>query len=89
MNFNRARLRISGLLVRVLLIYLMPVTGAAQFQVSLVDPLQPLFPDSNATIRNTRSLALDYPSGTVAEVHVLLYSADTATVHFRALSEGE
>jgi hypothetical protein len=89
MRSNTLRLSASGLLVPFLLVFLIPVMGKAQLQVSLVDPLQPLFPDSNTTARNNRSLTLDYPAGTVADVHLLIYSADTATLQFNALSEGK
>lgn len=89
MNFKTLRLGASGLLMPLLFIFLKPVTVEAQLQVSLVDPLQPLFPDSNTAVRASRSLTLDYPGGTVADVHVLIFSADTATIHFKALSEGK
>lgn len=52
-------------------VLLMAVNAQAQ-RLWIVDPLEPIFPDSNQTERFSNTLHLDFPSGTVADVHVLL-----------------
>jgi hypothetical protein len=44
----------------------------AQPALKLIDVLEPIFPDSNAIKRFDRHYQADFPSGTVADVHVLL-----------------
>ena len=44
----------------------------AQPVLKLVDPLEPVFPDSNTVGRYSNTYEADFPSGTVADVHLLL-----------------
>ncbi len=44
----------------------------SQEKLWLVDPLQPVFPDSNTLNLYSNKYQLDFPAGTVAEVNVLL-----------------
>jgi hypothetical protein len=44
----------------------------AQPSLKLVDPLEPLYPDSNALTQYGGRYEADFPSGTLADVHILL-----------------
>ena len=64
-------MRIRQILFTVTLVLL---AGSVQAQplLKLVDPLEPLYPDSNNTQRFDGVHQADFPSGTVADVHLLL-----------------
>ncbi len=51
---------------------LLSLTAHAQPVLRLVDPLEPLYPDSNDARRWTQRYEADFPAGTEADVHVLL-----------------
>lgn len=51
---------------------LLMITNVQGQQLWVVDPLEPVFPDSNHTERFTSNLHLHFPSGTVADAHVLV-----------------
>jgi len=51
------------------------ISSHAQPLLRLVDPLEPLFPDSNDTDRWSQRYEAHFPAGTEADVHVLLVVA--------------
>jgi hypothetical protein len=54
------------------LLFLASALLRAQPALKLVDPLEPVFPDSNRLGRYGSVYEADFPSGTVADVHVIL-----------------
>ena len=80
-------MRISILQAAFLLLVAMPL--GAQQSLWLADPLQPLFPDSNSTVQLTGRYEADFPSGTSADVHLLLNAQPGDTVAVAATIAGE
>jgi hypothetical protein len=61
----------------------------AQQKVWLVDPLEPLFPDSNNTDRYGLKYDADFPSGTSADVHLLVKIQPGETFTISAILSGK
>ena len=59
-------------LFRIILFMLVITPLQAQQKLWLVDPLEPLFPDSNNTAQYAQKYEANFPSGTSADVHLLL-----------------
>ena len=60
----------------------------AQPMFKLVDVLEPLYPDSNSLEQYGRDYEAHFPSGTVADVHVLVAARPGDTFTISALMEG-
>jgi hypothetical protein len=60
----------------------------AQPMITLVDVLEPLYPDSNSLEKYGRDYEAHFPSGTVADVHVLVAALPGDTFTISALMEG-
>jgi hypothetical protein len=64
-------------------------TILAQNKFVLIDPLQPIFPDSNQVSAYSTRYALDFPKGTVADVHLLLQVPIGETVSVTAIYQNK
>jgi hypothetical protein len=76
-------------LFSVILFMLVAAPLQAQQTLWLVDPLEPLFPDSNNTDRSTLKYEADFPSGTSADVHLLVKTRPGETVTISAKLSGK
>jgi hypothetical protein len=54
------------------LCFCLTLSASAQRSLKLVDPLEPIYPDSNALAPYGLHYSADFPSGTLADVHVVL-----------------
>jgi hypothetical protein len=62
--------------------------ASTQQKLWLVDPLEPLFADTNTTANYTQKYEADFPLGTSAEVHVLLKTSPGEKVFLSATLAG-
>ncbi len=74
--------------VCLLAVCLIVATAQAQ-QLWITDPLEPIYPDSNATERFSNEYDLYFPSGTVGDVHVLLQVPPGETFTITAFQDSE
>ncbi len=63
--------------------------AGAQPKLLLTDPLEPLFPDSNHLAGYSNQYAIDFPAGTIADVHLLLQAGTGETCTITASLNGK
>jgi hypothetical protein len=61
----------------------------AQGKLYLTDPLEPIYPDSNNLNNYTNKYHLDFPTGTEADVHLLIKSPVNAVFNISASMNGK
>ncbi|RPE13511.1 DUF4091 domain-containing protein [Chitinophaga lutea] len=61
----------------------------AQQKLFLADPLEPLYPDSNAVAGYSAEYTLDFPTGAAADVHLLLEASQGSTFRVQASMNGK
>lgn len=61
----------------------------SQSKLLLVDPLEPVFPDTNTLSNYSSKYHLDFPQGTVADVHIVLQLPVNESVKIKAFYQGK
>ncbi len=89
MRNYRIMKKVKSVIYVVVLIFFADFSGRAQGRLFLTDPLEPIFPDSNDLSNYSNQYTLDFPAGTVADVHLLVDAPAGSTFSVTAFVKGK